>query len=47
MTEFSCLRCSYKWVAHKKDPVSCPYCKSYKWNINKNKEEQTKQKTND
>jgi len=27
-----CLICEYKWVSKVKQPKSCPYCKSYKWN---------------
>jgi predicted Zn-ribbon and HTH transcriptional regulator len=27
----SCKKCGYMWAAKKKNPVSCPKCKSYTW----------------
>ena len=32
MTAYTCSKCSHQWEARKiGKPVSCPRCKSYKW----------------
>jgi len=28
-----CLRCNHKWVARIDNPLCCPNCKRYDWNI--------------
>lgn len=34
--EYKCKKCGYEWESKKdnpkRDPRSCPSCKSYKWN---------------
>jgi len=27
-----CVRCGYEWNSKDGEPVSCPKCKSYRWN---------------
>jgi hypothetical protein len=26
-----CLRCGHKWEPRQPEPITCPRCKSYKW----------------
>ncbi len=30
-----CKRCGYRWIGNKAKPKQCPFCKSYKWDIDK------------
>ena len=36
-----CLRCGYKWESKKKNPKSCPRCKSYLHNVERREEADT------
>jgi rubrerythrin len=36
----TCLRCGYSWVPRKEKPVSCPECKTRKWDTEKPKKYQ-------
>lgn len=33
----TCQRCGYQWQPRAVQPKSCPACKSYKWNLAKDK----------
>jgi len=32
-----CKRCDYEWESTKEKPISCPYCKRYDWDEDKEK----------
>jgi len=37
--ELTCKRCGHSWTPRSNDPRMCPRCKSYKWNVAKEKGE--------
>lgn len=37
----TCQRCGYEWEPKRINPKSCPSCKSYKWNLAREKPKTT------
>ena len=33
--KLECKKCGHEWEQRKRNPVSCPRCKSYTWKVNK------------
>lgn len=38
MPKLQCERCGHEWVSRKKNPRSCPCCKSYIWAVPREEE---------
>ena len=46
MLEIKCKKCKHEWSPRiEEPPKSCPKCKSYKWNKNKEEEKPKKKET--